>query len=295
MEYFIDTIKIDEIIIKNQNFTYLLESHKSYYEKQLNNISSNFINNLAKVFISQYRLKYYATLNQLIKNNDVDRSEFDFYNMNSFDSFLENTENTIKVFSENDLKILKSIINIADIFLRNALNENNFESLINSFYKLKDKLESNNFVLRNNRQNKITQGYGIPLIKEEIELKIRWLIMEIKDFEVKTTKLNMIHFPDCNEKRYILLKINSNLDILLPEENKQKIFLTYNIKSNDLPFDIMWECKISLTSNEKFEQKITQEEFLKCSEVIAVIEKHIEQISLLADMELPSFSKGIGE
>jgi len=79
------------------------------------------------------------------------------------------------------------------------------------------------------------------------------------------------------------------------EENKQKIFLTYNIKSNDLPFDIMWECKISLTSNEKFEQKITQEEFLKCSEVIAVIEKHIEQISLLADMELPSFSKGIGE
>jgi len=119
--------------------------------------------------------------------------------------------------------------------------------------------------------------------------------MEIKDFEVKTTKLNMIHFPDCNEKRYILLKINSNLDILLPEENKQKIFLTYNIKSNDLPFDIMWECKISLTSNEKFEQKITPEEFLKCSEVIAVIEKHIEQISLLADMELPSFSKGIGE
>ena len=54
------------------------------------------------------------------------------------------------------------------------LNENNFESLINSFYKLKDKLESNNFVLRNNRQNKITQDYGIPLVKDKIiELKIR--------------------------------------------------------------------------------------------------------------------------
>lgn len=174
MEYFIDTIKVDEIIIKNHNFTYLLEAHKSYYEKQLNNISSNLINNLAKVIISQYRLKYYTTLNQLIKNNDIDRSEFDFYNMNSFDSFLENTENTIKVYTENDLKILKSIIDIADIFLRNALNENNFESLINSFYKLKDKLESNNFVLRNNRQNKITQDYGIPLVKDKIiELKIR--------------------------------------------------------------------------------------------------------------------------
>lgn len=71
--------------------------------------------------------------------------------MNSFDSFLKSTENTIKVFTENDLKILKSIIDIADIFLRNAINENNFESLLNSFYKLKDKLESNNFVLSNNQ------------------------------------------------------------------------------------------------------------------------------------------------
>ncbi|MBQ2635425.1 MAG: hypothetical protein IJG09_01795 [Methanobrevibacter sp.] len=119
--------------------------------------------------------------------------------------------------------------------------------------------------------------------------------MEIKNFEVKTTKLNMIHFPECNEKRLILLKINSNLDILPPEENEQKIFLTYNIKSNDLPFDIMWECKIILTSDEALEKEITQEEFLKCSEVIAVIDKQIEQISLLADMELPSFSQGIGE
>ncbi len=75
----------------------------------------------------------------------MDRSEYDFYNMNSFDLFLENTENNIKVFTEKDLKILESIIDVADVFLKNALNENNFESLINSFYKLKDKLELNNF------------------------------------------------------------------------------------------------------------------------------------------------------
>lgn len=174
MEYFIDTIKVDEIIIDNQNFIYLVEAHKSYYEEQLNKISSNFINNLAKVFISQYRLKYYATLNQLIKNNDVDRSEYDFYNMNSFDSFLENTENTIKVFTENDLKILKSIIDIANIFLKNAINENNFESLINSFYKLKDKLESNNFVFNNTRLVTVTKDYGIPVFKNKsIRLDIR--------------------------------------------------------------------------------------------------------------------------
>lgn len=174
MEYFIDIIKVDEIVINNQNFTYLLEAHKSYYEEQINRININFINNLAKLLISQYRLKYYAALNQLIKNNDVDRSEYDFYNMNSFDLFLENTENTIKVFTEKDLKILKSIIDIADVFLKNALNENNFESLINSFYKLKDKLELNNFVLHNSRSVTITRGYGTPLVKDKsIELEIR--------------------------------------------------------------------------------------------------------------------------
>lgn len=117
--------------------------------------------------------------------------------------------------------------------------------------------------------------------------------MEIKEFKVKTTKLNLIHFPECNKNRFILLKINSNLDILPPKENKQKIFLTYNIKSNDLPLDIMWECKISLTFDEKLEKEITNEEFLKYSEVIAVIDKQIEQISILADMKLPPLSEGI--
>ena len=174
MEYFIDAIKVDEIIINNQNFTYLCETHKKYYEEQINKINNNFINNLAKLLINQYRLKYYATLNQLIRDNDVDRSEYDFYNMSSFDSFLENTENNIRVFTQRDLKILKSIIDIANVFLKNAINENNFESLINSFYKLKDKLELNNFVLSNNQLVTITQDYGIPLFnKDNIQFEIR--------------------------------------------------------------------------------------------------------------------------
>ena len=104
----------------------------------------------------------------------MDRSEYDFYNMSSFDLFLENTENTIKVFTQKDLKILKSIIDIANVFLKNAINENNFESLINSFYKLKDKLESNNFVLTNNQSITIDNDHRIPLVKNKyVELKIR--------------------------------------------------------------------------------------------------------------------------
>lgn len=54
MEYFIDAVKIDEIGVNYQDFNYLLEADKSYYGEQLNQIGSNFINNLAKVFISQY-------------------------------------------------------------------------------------------------------------------------------------------------------------------------------------------------------------------------------------------------
>jgi len=176
MESFIDIIKIDEIIVNNQNFIYLLQEHGNYYEEQITRINTNFINNLAKLFINQYRLKFYATLNRLIENNNVDRSEYDFYNMSSFDLFLENTENTIKVFTQKDLKILKSIIDIANVFLKNAINENNFESLINSFYKLKDKLESNNFVLTNNQSITIDNDHRIPLVKNKyVELKIRWV------------------------------------------------------------------------------------------------------------------------
>ena len=57
----------------------------------------------------------------------------------------------------------------------------------------------------------------------------------------------------------------------------------------------MWECGIKLTFDEELEEKITKDEFLQYSEVIAVIDKQIEQISILADMDLPPFSKAIGE
>ena len=71
--------------------------------------------------------------------------------------FLENTKNNIRVFNEKDLKILNSIINISNIFLKNAIDQNDFESLLNSFYKLKDKLESNKFILNDDRS--ITVDY----------------------------------------------------------------------------------------------------------------------------------------
>ncbi|MBR0059481.1 MAG: hypothetical protein IJP99_09155 [Methanobrevibacter sp.] len=157
MKYFSADIDLNEVIIVNQEFDYLFEVNTEYYQDQINKINSDFINDLAKALISQYRLKYYTTFNNLIKNNNVDREEYDFYNMKFFDVFLENTKNNIRVFNEKDLKILNSIINISNIFLKNAIDQNDFESLLNSFYKLKDKLESNKFILNDDRS--ITVDY----------------------------------------------------------------------------------------------------------------------------------------
>ena len=78
MEYFIDAIKVDEIIINNQDLSYLFEAHERYYEEQINKINNNFINNLAKLLINQYRLKYYATLNQLIRDNSGNKMSIVF-------------------------------------------------------------------------------------------------------------------------------------------------------------------------------------------------------------------------
>ncbi|MBR0059482.1 MAG: hypothetical protein IJP99_09160 [Methanobrevibacter sp.] len=119
--------------------------------------------------------------------------------------------------------------------------------------------------------------------------------MEIKNFDVITTKLNMFNFPECNENRYILIKFGSNIDILSPNGAEQKIILTYNIKSNDLPFHVMWECRITLTFDEELEKEITKEEFLTYSDVIDVIDKQIDNVSSLANVDLPLFSKQIND
>ena len=87
MKYFSADIDLNEVIIVNQEFDYLFEVNTEYYQDQINKINSDFINDLAKALISQYRLKYYTTFNNLIKNNNVDLEEYDFYNMKFFDVF----------------------------------------------------------------------------------------------------------------------------------------------------------------------------------------------------------------
>ena len=167
MKYFDKSIDFNEITIIDVEFNYLFEKHQDYYEKQINKINDDFFNDFAKLLIDQYRLKYYVTFNALLKTCVEERNEYDFYNLNFFDVFLDNAKNNIKVSNERDLKVFNSIINISNIFLKEAIDENDFESLLNSFYKLKDKLESNNFILDENSYCTWNRDEKTPVIVGE--------------------------------------------------------------------------------------------------------------------------------
>lgn len=129
----------------SNDFKYLLEKNRYYYFNRLNRLNSNLINNLAKSLVAFYHWKYYIALDRIIKENDLDWEEYDFYNQNLLDDYLDQLECEIQVFTEKELRILVAILDISFLFLKNAIDESDFESALAAFFQLKDKLESNNF------------------------------------------------------------------------------------------------------------------------------------------------------
>lgn len=142
---------LDDFINNHQDFRHLIEKDENYYLNHLHRIDSNLINNLAKALIAYYHKEYYAALDKIIKVNDENWSEYHFYNQDLLDEYLDIAENELQVFSETDLKILLSILDISFLFLKNATDVNDFESTLDAFFELKTKLESNNFTKINNR------------------------------------------------------------------------------------------------------------------------------------------------
>ena len=126
-------------------FDKLLKENDLYYSNKLNVIKSNIINNFAEIVINDFHLKMYKVFNNLIDDN-LNREELDFYFMDYLDKFFESYESEINVYNENDLKILKAIIELAEVLLENASVKKDSDSLLNSFFDLKNKLEDNNFV-----------------------------------------------------------------------------------------------------------------------------------------------------
>lgn len=122
-----------------------MEKNKNYYSNRLNRLNSNLINNLAKSLMAYYHREYYIVLDKIIEENDLDWEEYDFYNQNLLDEYLDQVECEIQVFTENELKILIAILDISFLFLKNATDESDFESALSAFFELKDKLESNHF------------------------------------------------------------------------------------------------------------------------------------------------------
>lgn len=133
------------------DFEYLLDKDKEYYSNRLHRLDSNLINNLAKALVAYYHREYYMALEKIIRINDDNWQEYHFYNKRLLDDYLDCLENELQVFSLTDLKIFVSILDIAFLFLKNATDESDFESTLNSFFQFKDKCESNNFTKNNNR------------------------------------------------------------------------------------------------------------------------------------------------
>ena len=120
-------------------------------------------------------------------------------------------------------------------------------------------------------------------------------IMNIEDFKVISSKLNMFQYPEGVNDENNHLKLNLSLEMLSPSGNIQKIILTYNLSSIESPVFLMWECLITLIYDEKLEKTMNKEEFFKLTDVISTIDSQVELVSKLSNLNLPLFSKTIGE
>lgn len=117
--------------------------------------------------------------------------------------------------------------------------------------------------------------------------------MNLNEFKVTTSKLNMFQFPYNFDDKNNSLKLSLSLEILSPNENIQKIILTYNVTSIETPVYLMWECAIILTFDENLEKPINKENLFKFGDVILAIDSQVELVSKLANTNLPLFSKTI--
>lgn len=120
--------------------------------------------------------------------------------------------------------------------------------------------------------------------------------MSLKSFEIKTTKLNMFQHSGCSDKKqnYNLIA-NVNMQIVFLNKSIQKVILTYDVNSHEIPVYLMWECTVILNFVEIKNKEITKEDFFKYSDIIKGIDKKLEQLSNLCNIKLPLFSKTISE
>ncbi|MDO5860810.1 hypothetical protein [Methanobrevibacter sp.] len=164
-------IVLNDILNNDNDFTYLLDAESIYYEKQLDKINSNLINNLAKLLIGQFHYKYYEIFDKLVEMGVPNRKEYDYYDKKFLDELLYNIEENIVVYKTNDLKILISILDISYLFMKNALDEKDLDSLLNSFMQLKDKLEYNKFI--RNEKSSYDVHYGRKSFADTEEIFIK--------------------------------------------------------------------------------------------------------------------------
>lgn len=109
-------------------------------EKGLDEATENYIKYKAKMLISEYVCEFYKTLNYFIENNPELEDEIEFYGTQHIYKDLSKFSNGISITTENDLTYLEFLMDICHLYLKDAKKSNDFENVLNSFYKLENAL-----------------------------------------------------------------------------------------------------------------------------------------------------------
>lgn len=132
-------------------------SDNSLGEDCFNDATKNYINYKSKMLISRYACELYKTLKEFLENNPEYENEISFYKKNSMNKDLEQFSKGVEIQNEEDLDYLEHTLRICESLLKNGLENNDLESILNSYYKLKDILVDEYYCYKINRIKNPTQ------------------------------------------------------------------------------------------------------------------------------------------
>lgn len=114
----------------------LTETSKN--EDYYNDATINYINYKSKMLISEYVCEFYKSLNQFLENNPEYEDEVNFYRGHRINKDLKKVQEGIIITKKDDLDFLEFKLDLCKLFLKDGVENNNLENILNSYYKLKD-------------------------------------------------------------------------------------------------------------------------------------------------------------
>lgn len=111
---------------------------KSSKEYDLEDATENYINNKAKMLISEYVYEFYKTINMLIQDNPVLEMESEYFITEPMRSYLKRLVNGLEITTEEEYNFLKLKVDISKIYLKDSIKSNSLEQVVYSYEKIKN-------------------------------------------------------------------------------------------------------------------------------------------------------------